>query len=66
MAHYKGNEILDMLHKYGAAKDFCKGNIVKYVMRFEQKGGVEDLRKAATYLEYLIKISEPIEGAVKL
>lgn len=66
MGHYKGNEILDMLHKYGAAKDFCKGNVVKYVMRFEQKGGVDDLRKAAVYLDYLIKISEPIQGAKNL
>lgn len=55
-----------MLHKYGAAKDFCKGNVVKYVMRFEQKGGVDDLRKAAVYLDYLIKISEPIQGAKNL
>lgn len=30
--------------------DFCLGNVVKYVWRHEQKGGVEDLKKARWYL----------------
>lgn len=38
--------------------DFWQGNILKYVMRFRSKGGVEDLRKAQHYLERLIDIEE--------
>lgn len=34
--------------------DFWEGNIIKYVMRYRSKNGVEDLKKARHYLEYLI------------
>lgn len=33
---------------------FLKGNIIKYVMRANAKGGTEDLRKALHYLQTLI------------
>lgn len=36
--------------------DFFEGNIVKYVTRWRQKGGVEDLRKARHYLDKLIEM----------
>ena len=38
--------------------DFLEGNIIKYVTRYEQKNGVEDLKKAAWYLDRLIKREE--------
>ena len=34
---------------------FCEGNIVKYVTRWKNKNGVEDLEKAKYYLEKLIE-----------
>ena len=34
---------------------FAEGNIIKYVVRYAEKGGVVDLRKARWYLERLIK-----------
>jgi hypothetical protein len=34
---------------------YCEGNVIKYVTRWRDKGGVEDLRKAIWYLEYLIE-----------
>jgi len=34
---------------------FFEGNIVKYVSRWRQKGGVQDLQKALTYLKRLIE-----------
>jgi len=34
---------------------FIEGNIVKYITRYKQKGGKEDLLKAKDYLEHLIK-----------
>lgn len=36
--------------------NFFEGNIVKYVTRWRQKGGVEDLRKARHYLDKLIEL----------
>lgn len=55
-AHYKGTEIIDLLDKYGHGKSFCIGNIVKYTLRYNDKGGVADLEKAKHYLEILIKL----------
>ena len=34
---------------------FFEGNIVKYVSRWRNKGGVQDLQKAMTYLQRLIE-----------
>ena len=33
---------------------FVEGNIIKYVLRFKEKGGVNDLLKAKHYIELLI------------
>ena len=35
--------------------DFLEGNVIKYVSRYPHKGGVNDLLKAKTYIEQLIK-----------
>lgn len=34
------------------------GNITKYVMRYREKNGVEDLKKARHYLDKLIELEE--------
>ena len=36
-------------------KGYLKGNCLKYLWRYEYKNGVEDLRKARVYLDWLIK-----------
>ena len=33
---------------------FCEGNIVKYITRYKDKGGKDDLRKIKVYVDYLI------------
>lgn len=33
---------------------YCLGNVVKYIMRYKGKNGVEDLLKARWYLDKLI------------
>jgi hypothetical protein len=38
--------------------DYWEGNVVKYVMRYRNKNGVEDLKKARHYLDYLIQREE--------
>ena len=39
-------------------QDYCKGNIIKYIWRWRDKGGVEDLPKASVYLDWLINAAE--------
>ena len=39
-------------------KAFCKGNIMKYLIRAERKNGLEDYRKAKTYLDWYLKECE--------
>jgi hypothetical protein len=54
-AHYNAGpiEVIDAIEAWGLG--FCDGNVVKYVARFRHKNGVEDLRKAAWYLNRLIE-----------
>lgn len=35
---------------------YCKGNIIKYVWRYEHKGGVESLKKAKWYIDKLTEV----------
>jgi hypothetical protein len=41
---------------------FAVGNVIKYVLRYKDKNGLEDLKKAKTYIDLLIK-HEYGEGA---
>ena len=38
---------------------YCQGNAIKYLWRWRHKGGVEDLKKAQVYLNWMI---ESVEG----
>lgn len=37
---------------------YHEGNVIKYVSRWRNKNGIEDLRKAMWYIERLISIEE--------
>ena len=37
---------------------YLEGNIVKYISRWKDKGGVDDLRKAQHYLAKLIEVAD--------
>ena len=39
-------------------EDYCKGNVIKYLHRWRFKGGVQDLKKASVYLNWLIESAE--------
>ena len=34
---------------------FCEGNVIKYLCRYKRKNGLEDLKKARQYLDFLIQ-----------
>lgn len=57
-SHYNvgGIETIDYIRaKLGKVgyEGYCLGNILKYVSRADYKDGVQDLKKAAKYLEWL-------------
>ena len=59
--HYKEQDIQpwDAIHAWGLG--FFSGNVVKYVARHNQKGGVNDLRKARHYLDKLIELHTKVK-----
>lgn len=62
-AHYcrGGIECIDAIRASMSKEAFagyCKGNGIKYLWRYEDKGGVESLKKAQVYLGWLIDTEE--------
>lgn len=47
-------EAMEAAMSQEAFRGFLKGNVLKYVWRYENKNGLEDLRKAKWYLRQLI------------
>ena len=37
---------------------YLEGNVIKYVSRWKDKGGIQDLEKAKHYLEKLIEVNQ--------
>lgn len=57
--HYTNNgiepiEIMRKNFSYDEFMGFCKGNVLKYLLRYEDKNGLEDLEKARIYLNWMI------------
>lgn len=42
---------------------FVEGNVIKYVCRYKDKGGVEDLRKARHYIDLLLEVGHGEAGS---
>jgi hypothetical protein len=53
-SHYKNYKIQPVEFIIKNNIGFVEGNILKYVLRFKEKGGVQDLLKAKHYIELLI------------
>lgn len=66
-AHYvleDGSDSMDLIAKILGRKQFkgfLRGNALKYLIRYELKGGIEDLRKALDYIERLVDLEEEAE-----
>ena len=61
--HYKKQPIQPWDYIAANKMGYFEGNIVKYVSRWRDKGGVEDLRKARHYLDKLIEIEIAVKEA---
>ena len=59
--HYKGMAIQPLEYILANKLGFAEGAVVKYVSRWEKKGGVEDLKKARHILDVLIETR--VQGA---
>lgn len=61
-AHYAlSPEPLDVIEAWGLP--YHEANVLKYIVRWRGKNGVEDLRKAAEYLRRLIALAERADPA---
>lgn len=56
-SHYKDNAIQPWDYIVRNEIGYLEGNVIKYVSRWKDKGGVADLEKAKHYLEKLIEVS---------
>lgn len=48
-----GLDVIDFCQKNNL--DFMQGNVIKYVTRYKEKNGLEDLLKARKYIDRIIK-----------
>ena len=67
-SHYQsetGLEAIDVIEAFTfdlkGIESFDTGNVLKYMCRWKQKNGVQDLKKAKWYLEHLIDHVETLE-----
>tara|TARA_R110000803_G_scaffold51844_1_gene106875 strand:+ start:1142 stop:1354 length:213 start_codon:yes stop_codon:yes gene_type:complete len=52
--HYASMKIQPIEYTLANGLGFCEGNVLKYISRWKNKNGVEDLKKARHYLDLLI------------
>lgn len=57
--HYKNCKIQPVEYMHANGLGYCEGAIIKYVSRYKQKGGIEDLKKAKHFIDLLIKLEYP-------
>jgi Protein of unknwon function (DUF3310) len=59
--HYRDKAIQPIQFILANGLGFCEGNVVKYITRWKDKGGLADLKKARHYLDFLIEQEEAKE-----
>jgi len=57
-SHYKSKAIQPWDYIASNQLGYLEGNVVKYVSRWKDKGGLEDLKKAQHYLTKLIEVNQ--------
>lgn len=53
--HYKSLKIQPVEYILANGLGFCEGNVVKYITRWRDKGGVQDLEKIKHFVDILIE-----------
>ena len=52
--HYNQGGIEPIDYIVANKLSYCEGNVVKYISRWKFKNGVEDLKKAKQYIDFII------------
>ena len=62
--HYRGMAIqpVEFIHRNGLG--FCEGAAIKYLCRWRNKGGLDDLRKARHFIDLLIDMETETNNGV--
>ncbi len=61
-SHYKGKAIQPVQYIHANNLGFIEGSVVKYVTRWQDKGGIADLEKARHLLALLIELETNEKG----
>lgn len=68
--HYKLDDLnieaIDVIRSILGKEKFegyCRGNVIKYVLRADSKNGIEDLKKAQVYLKWEVESKENNNGS---
>lgn len=56
--HYSNLKIQPVQYIHANGIGFCEGNVIKYVTRWRDKGGISDLEKARHYIDMLIELEK--------
>lgn len=61
-SHYKDFKIqpVEFIHQNGIG--YMAGNVIKYVSRYQEKNGIEDLKKARHYIDMLIEFEQEADN----
>jgi UDP-3-O-acyl-N-acetylglucosamine deacetylase len=54
--HYRKLKIQPVEYIHGNGIPFIEGSVIKYVTRWRNKGGIQDLEKAKHFIELLIEL----------
>ena len=56
--HYSQHKIQPINFILANELSFCQGNVIKYICRYQDRGHIEDLKKARAYIDFLITDEE--------
>jgi len=56
--HYSRQKIQPVEFIHANDLGFCEGNCIKYLCRWQDKGGIQDLEKAKHYIELLMELED--------
>lgn len=56
--HYKKYKIQPVEYMHANGIDYMSGNVIKYMTRWKDKNGIDDLKKAQHYIDLLIYMEQ--------
>lgn len=63
--HYKDHKIQPWDYIVDHKFDYWQGNILKYISRWREKGGLRDLRKCRHFLDHYIGLVESNDPSIR-